>query len=45
MDISFLMVLEFFWKGEDPILTPITDELVQAFVHQVMGEFHGETHG
>ena len=29
-------------EGEDPILTPITDELVQAFVHQVMDEFHGE---
>ena len=29
-------------EGEDPILTPITDDLVQAFVHQVMDEFHGE---
>ena len=29
-------------EDEDPILTPITDELVQAFVHQVMDEFHGE---
>ena len=29
-------------EGEDPILTPITDELVQALVHQVMDEFHGE---
>lgn len=29
-------------EGEDPILTPITDELVHAFVHQVMDEFDGE---